>query len=73
VELIKDWGLITAKPQVYIINMTEQNFIRKGSKWLPKIAAWVKEHGGGQIIPMSCEFEQKLFDMKDDPEAMNGT
>lgn len=72
VELIKDWGLITTKPQVYVINMTEQNFIRKGSKWLPKIAAWVKEHGGGQIIPMSCEFEQKLFDMKDDPEAMNG-
>ena len=72
VEIIKDWGLITTKPQVYVINMTEKNFIRKGSKWLPKIADWVKQHGGGQIIPMSCEFEQKLFDLQDDADASKG-
>jgi len=69
VEVIRDWGLITTKPQVYIINMSQKNFIRKGSKWLPKIGAWVKEHGGGQIIPMSCEFEQTYFDLKDDKDA----
>lgn len=69
VEIIKDWGLITTKPQVYVVNMSQKNFIRKGSKWLPKIAEWVKEHGGGQILPMSCEFEQNLFDLKDDPEG----
>lgn len=27
---------------------------------------------GGQIIPVSCEFEQNLFEMKDDPEAQKG-
>jgi len=70
VELIKDWGLITTKPQVYIVNMTKKSFIRKGSKWLPKIQEWVKAHGGGQIIPMSCEFEQEIFDLKDDPAAV---
>ena len=69
VEVIRDWGLITTKPQVYVVNMTQRNFIRKGSKWLPKISEWVKEHGGGQILPMSCEFEQNLYDLKDDPEA----
>jgi GTP-binding protein YchF len=72
VELIKDWGLITTKPQVYVINLSKKNFIRKGSKWLPKISAWVKEHGDGQIIPMSCEFENEYFDMKDDPAAQQG-
>jgi ribosome-binding ATPase YchF (GTP1/OBG family) len=51
------------------VNLSQKNFIRKGSKWLPKINEWVKSHGGGQIIPLSCEFEQKLFDMKDDPEG----
>eukprot|EP00544_Gedaniella_sp_CCMP2646_P005919 CAMPEP_0202493750 /NCGR_PEP_ID=MMETSP1361-20130828/9968_1 /ASSEMBLY_ACC=CAM_ASM_000849 /TAXON_ID=210615 /ORGANISM="Staurosira complex sp., Strain CCMP2646" /LENGTH=427 /DNA_ID=CAMNT_0049124097 /DNA_START=18 /DNA_END=1301 /DNA_ORIENTATION=- len=68
VEIIKDWGLITTKPQVYVVNMSQKNFIRKGSKWLPKINEWVQAHGGGQIIPMSCEFEQNLYDLKDDPE-----
>jgi len=66
VEMIKDWGLISTKPQVYIVNMSQKNFVRKGSKWLPKIAEWVKQHGGGQIIPMSCEFEQNLADMDSD-------
>lgn len=68
VDLIKDWGMITTKPQIYVINLSQKNFLRKGSKWLPKIGAWVKEHGGGQIIPVSCEFEQNLFDLKDMPD-----
>eukprot|EP00541_Cyclophora_tenuis_P008802 CAMPEP_0116559670 /NCGR_PEP_ID=MMETSP0397-20121206/10536_1 /TAXON_ID=216820 /ORGANISM="Cyclophora tenuis, Strain ECT3854" /LENGTH=426 /DNA_ID=CAMNT_0004085487 /DNA_START=54 /DNA_END=1334 /DNA_ORIENTATION=- len=69
VEIIRDWQLITTKPQVYIVNMSQKNFIRKGSKWLPKISAWVKEHGGGQILPVSCEFEQNLADLGDNKEA----
>lgn len=69
VEVIKDFGLITTKPQIYVVNMSKKNFIRKGSKWLPKIKEWVDKHGGGQIIPMSCEFEQELFDLKDDADA----
>ena len=72
VEVIRDFGLITTKPQIYVVNMSKKNFIRKGSKWLPKIKEWVDKHGGGQIIPMSCEFEQELFDLKDDAEAQKG-
>jgi len=69
VELIKDWGLITTKPQIYVVNLSKKNFIRKASKWLPKIKEWVDTHGGGQVIPMSCEFEQEYWDLKDDPAA----
>jgi ribosome-binding ATPase YchF (GTP1/OBG family) len=72
IELIKDWGLITTKPQIYVVNLSQKNFIRKGSKHLLSIAKWVKEHGGGQIMPVSCEFEQHLFDLKDDPEKQKG-
>jgi len=69
VDLIRDFGLITTKPQIYVVNMSKRNFLRKGNKWLPKIQTWVDEHGGGQIIPMSCEFEQDLMDLQDDKEA----
>lgn len=65
IELIRDWGLITTKPVVYIVNMSKKNYIRKGSKWLPKIKEWVDTHGGGTIIPMSAEFEQEYSDLKD--------
>lgn len=69
VDIIKDFGLLTVKPQIYVVNLSEKNFIRKGNKWLPKIKAWVEEHGGGQVIPMSCEFEQNVQDLKDDKAA----
>lgn len=72
VDCIKDWGMITTKPQIYVVNLSQKNFIRKGSKWLPKINKWVKEHGGGQIIPVSCEFEVALFELKDDKEGQKG-
>lgn len=64
VEVIKHWDLLTTKPQVYVINMSMKDFIRKGNKWLSKIKQWVEGHGGGCIIPMSCEFEKKLADLK---------
>lgn len=66
VELIRDWGLITTKPVIYVINVNEKSYIRKGNKWLPKIKAWVDTHGGGQIIPVSVDFEEKLVALKEE-------
>lgn len=53
VDCIKDWGMITTKPQIYVVNLSQKNFIRKGSKWLPKINEWVKSHGGKNNISSS--------------------
>lgn len=72
VDIIREWGLITTKPVIYVVNLSQRQFIRKASKWLPKIKDWVDNHGGGQIIPISAEFEQNLFDLKDDPEQQKG-
>ncbi|KAL9190782.1 hypothetical protein ACHAXT_000488 [Thalassiosira profunda] len=69
VDVIREMGLITTKPQIYVVNMSKKSFLRKGNKWLPKIQEWVNSHGGGQIIPMSCEFEQDLMDLGEDKEA----
>jgi len=58
--------LITAKPVVYLINLSETDYIRKKNKWLPKIKQWVDERGGGfasSMIPFSCELELKLCSM----------
>lgn len=57
---------ISGKPVVYLINLNEDKFIKKKSKWLPKVFEWVKNHGGEPIIPFSGVFESKLVDMPDD-------
>eukprot|EP01013_Petalomonas_cantuscygni_P015949 TRINITY_DN32872_c0_g1_i1.p1 TRINITY_DN32872_c0_g1~~TRINITY_DN32872_c0_g1_i1.p1 ORF type:complete len:416 (-),score=73.76 TRINITY_DN32872_c0_g1_i1:336-1529(-) len=60
--------LVTTKPQVVVVNMSRLDFIRKRNKWLPKIAEWIKAHGGGTMIPISVEWEQEYLALEG-PEA----
>ncbi|CAD7950434.1 unnamed protein product [Amoebophrya sp. A120] len=62
--------LITTKPVVYLLNLSEKGYKTKKSKWLPKVFNWINEHGGGTMIPISVDFEQQLFDAKDNPETL---
>jgi len=64
VELINPLTLLTAKPVVYLVNLTESDYIRKKNKWLGKIKQYVDEHSpGSPIIPFSVEFESKIAAM----------
>ncbi len=58
---------ITLKPIVYLVNLDAVSFKRKANKWLVPIGEWVRTHGGGQVIPMSVEWEQSLWALRDDP------
>jgi len=57
-ELIPE--CITTKPMVFLVNISKQNYVRGGNKFLPKIKEWVDAHGGGLIIPFSVEYEEEL-------------
>ena len=63
--------LLTAKPVVYLVNLSEKDFIRKKNKHLPKIAEWIKEHAAGDpIIPISVSFEERLTRLGSEAEAV---
>eukprot|EP01133_Synstelium_polycarpum_P000438 gene438-522_t len=64
IEIIKDFRLLTAKPAIYLINLSQEDFIRKKNKWLGKIKAWVDANGGGPIIPISVVFENEYSELK---------
>lgn len=66
VEFLNNQQYITAKPVIYLVNLSEKDYIRKKNKWLPKIFEWVQAHGGDPIIPFSGALESKLLDMPDD-------
>jgi ribosome-binding ATPase YchF (GTP1/OBG family) len=51
--------------------MTKKDYLRKKNKWLPKIHAWIQEHGGGTLIPFSIEYEQELNGLKGDQAALD--
>jgi predicted nucleic acid binding AN1-type Zn finger protein len=39
VDFLNTVQLITAKPVVYLVNLPEKAYIKKKSKWLPKVRA----------------------------------
>lgn len=66
IDTLNTYQLLTAKPVVYLVNLSETDFIRKKNKWLIKIHEWVKAHGGEPILPFSGVFEAKIVDMPED-------
>ncbi|VDN58142.1 unnamed protein product [Dracunculus medinensis] len=56
--------LLTAKPIVYLVNLSEKDYVRKKNKWLAKIKAWLDENDPhAACIPFSGILELKLMDM----------
>ncbi|KAL2017709.1 hypothetical protein VTK56DRAFT_1734 [Thermocarpiscus australiensis] len=70
VEVINPLFLLTAKPVVFLVNLSEKDYIRKKNKHLPKIVEWVKQHAEGDpIIPISVSFEERLTRFPTEEEA----
>ncbi|XP_014791343.1 obg-like ATPase 1 [Octopus bimaculoides] len=66
-EVLNKHLLLTAKPVIYLVNLSEKDYTRKKNKWLPKLKAWIDSHDSGALlIPFSCALEMKLLDMDDE-------
>ncbi|EDO42940.1 predicted protein [Nematostella vectensis] len=64
VEVLNKHLLLTSKPCIYLVNLSERDYIRKKNKWLVKIKEWVDSRDkGAAIIPFSGELEAKLVDL----------
>jgi len=58
---------ITAKPMIYLVNLSEKDYIRKKNKWLAKIKAWIDENDPGAVlIPFSGAFELSYLDIPEE-------
>jgi len=65
IDILNSSLFFTAKPMVYLVNVSEKDYISKKNKWLAKIVKWINSHGGGKIIPYSVAFEQAYQDATD--------
>jgi len=69
IEVLNKHLFITSKPMIYLVNLSEKDFIRKKNKWLPKIKEYVdKNDPGAMIIPISGAFEQKLLEFESEED-----
>lgn len=64
VEELNKHLFITAKPMVYLVNLSEKDYFRKKNKWLMKIKEWIDTNDSGAVlIPFSGALESKLIDI----------
>lgn len=69
VEIINTMFLLTAKPCIYLLNLSERDYVRKKNKWLLKIKEWVDANSPGDvIIPLSVSMESHLSNLETDEE-----
>ncbi|KAI1329673.1 P-loop containing nucleoside triphosphate hydrolase protein [Xylariaceae sp. FL0255] len=70
VEVINTLLLLSAKPVVYLVNLSEKDYTRKKNKHLGGIGEWMKEHAAGDpILPISICFEERLTHFGSDEEV----
>lgn len=72
VEVLNQLNLLTAKPVVYLCNLSIEDYVKKKNRFLPKIKAWIdKEHPGDFLIPFSGSFEQEYSEKETDELKKN--
>jgi obg-like ATPase 1 len=67
IDFLNQQGFLTAKPVVFLINLSEKDYKRKKNKWLAKIHEWVQKNSPGDVmIPYSGSLESMLVEMPED-------
>jgi obg-like ATPase 1 len=69
VEALRPLNLLTAKPVIYLVNLSETDYIRQKNKHLKRIKEWIDANSPGDpILPVSIAFEQDVVDGNVDEE-----
>lgn len=68
IEWLNKHHFMTAKPVVYLVNIGRDEYITKKNKWLPKIAEWIRDNGGGPMVPYSADFEKEVLTVAGNPD-----
>lgn len=68
IEFLNKHSFMTAKPVVYLVNIGRDEYITKKNKWLPKIAEWIRDNGGGPMVPYSADYEKEVLTVAGSPD-----
>lgn len=58
VEQLNDYLFFTAKPVVYLLNLSAGDYLARKNRYLARIKEWIDRNCPGRIVPFSVEFEQ---------------
>ncbi|XP_005099947.1 obg-like ATPase 1 [Aplysia californica] len=72
IEYLNQHLFLTSKPVIYLVNLSEKDYIRRKNKWLLKIKEWIDANDpGATVILFSGALEQDLLDLETQEERDN--
>jgi obg-like ATPase 1 len=59
---LNEMQLLTAKPVVYLVNVSKKGFLKNQSRWFGKVKEWCTKRSGPDVpvIPFSAKLEKEL-------------
>ncbi|KAA0168498.1 hypothetical protein FNF27_00939 [Cafeteria roenbergensis] len=64
IDTVNKFQLLTAKPMVYLINLSMKQYTSQKCKWIAPVKEFIKARGCGEkLVPFSAAFEQKFVEM----------
>ncbi|KAI8868053.1 GTP-binding protein YchF [Ramicandelaber brevisporus] len=77
IEILNPLQLLTAKPMVYLANVSETEYASNSSKWLPKIEEWVRANNvnneTSRVLTYCGELEAAVAELNDGGKSTDGT
>ena len=52
IEILNDMLLLTAKPTIYLVNLSAEDFEARKNKWLGKIKRWIDQYSAPYVEPL---------------------
>ena len=60
IDVLNRYQFLSAKPVVYLLNMSPEDYKKKTNKHLAKIVDWAKKHGEAPLVPYSAIYEAEV-------------
>lgn len=70
IDILNKYLFLTAKPMIYLLNMSKKDYMKKKSKWLMPVKQKIDAvDPGATAILYSAQYELEYFDADDDTKA----
>jgi obg-like ATPase 1 len=70
IDVLNRCQLLSAKPVIYLVNISRKNWMSQKNKWLVPLKKWISERSpGAPMIPFCAKFEAEVQDMESDDRA----
>jgi len=64
IEHLQEYNLFSAKPVVFLVNVSDKDWLQGRNKHMEDIKKWCNEkYPGSPVIPFSAAFEKKILEM----------